>query len=116
MNRRRLLILVLVVLFLASTLLYANDSHYKQRKIFTVKGVTFYMLYVPPGTFMMGSPVKEKGHKAEEIQHEATITSGFWIGRTEVAQKLYQAVREVLDVRIAIMYPLITGAPQWGFA
>jgi formylglycine-generating enzyme required for sulfatase activity len=92
MNRRRLLILVLVVLFLAPTLLYANDSHYKQRKIFTVKGVTFYMLYVPPGTFMMGSPVKEEGHKAEEIQHEATITRGFWIGRTEVAQKLYQAV------------------------
>jgi len=92
MNRRHLLILALVILFLAPILLYANDLHYKQRKIFTVKGVTFYMLYVPPGKFMMGSPVKEKGHKAEEIQHEATITRVFWIGRTEVTQELYQAV------------------------
>jgi len=50
------------------------------------------MLHVPSGTFVMGSPPDEKGHKLEEMQHEVTLTRGFWIGRTEVTQKLYKAV------------------------
>ncbi len=40
----------------------------------------------------MGSPESEDGHKAEELQHKVTFTEGFWIGETEVTQKLYQAV------------------------
>jgi len=92
MKRENWLILVFAISFIAPGLLYADVPHNKGMKIFKVKDVTFQMMYVPPGTFMMGSPPHEQGHKAEEIQHEVIITSGFWIGRTEVTQELYQVV------------------------
>ena len=63
-----------------------------QSKTFKVKGASFQMVYVPSGTFLIGSPVEEDGHKPEESQHQVTLTRGFWIGRTEVTQELYQAV------------------------
>lgn len=72
---------------------HAKEAHHEQVKTFKVKGMTFRMLHVPSGTFVMGSPPDEKGHKLEEMQHEVTLTRGFWIGRTEVSQKLYKAVK-----------------------
>ena len=32
--------------------------------------------YVAPGTFIMGSPSEELGHKDDEIQHQVTLTKG----------------------------------------
>ncbi|MEA2084231.1 MAG: SUMF1/EgtB/PvdO family nonheme iron enzyme [Thermodesulfobacteriota bacterium] len=70
----------------------AKEAHHEQTKSFKVKGIDFRMVYMPSGTFVMGSPPDEKGHKPEEIQHRVTFTRGFWIGRTEVTQELYQTV------------------------
>ncbi len=51
------------------------------------------LLWVPPGTFTMGSPTDEpERHKAEGPQMCVTLTRGFWLGRTEVTQAQYEAV------------------------
>jgi formylglycine-generating enzyme required for sulfatase activity len=49
-------------------------------------------VYIPPGTFMMGSPVSEEGRYRDEFQHEVTLTKGFYMQITEVTQGQWQAV------------------------
>ncbi len=53
-------------------------------------GQTF--VYIPPGTFMMGSPPDERGRAADETQHLVTLTRGFYIQTTEVTQYQWQTV------------------------
>lgn len=54
-------------------------------------GLTY--LLIPPGRFMMGcSPGDEECFDEEKRSHEVTITSGFWMGRTDVTQEAYQRV------------------------
>jgi len=48
------------------------------------------MRWMPPGTFLMGSPVTEDGRWEDEgPQHEVTLTYGFWMGETPVTQTLW---------------------------
>jgi formylglycine-generating enzyme required for sulfatase activity/tRNA A-37 threonylcarbamoyl transferase component Bud32 len=35
---------------------------------------------IPPGTFLMGSPAHEKSRSDDELQHEVTLTKGFYLG------------------------------------
>lgn len=55
---------------------------------FTVNGVSFNMVKVEGGTFMMGS---ETGDPDESPQHEVTL-GNYYIGQTEVTQELWKAV------------------------
>ena len=57
-------------------------------------GAEMTMIYCPPGTFLMGSPEDEEGRSADERQHEVTLTSGFWLGKTEVTQAQWCSVME----------------------
>lgn len=51
------------------------------------------MIYIFPGTFVMGSPLDELWRDSYEgPQTTVTITRGFWIGRYEVTQQEYQDV------------------------
>ena len=50
------------------------------------------MIWIEPGTFLMGSPVNEIGRNASEVQHRVTLTRGYWLGKYEVTQGQYQAV------------------------
>ena len=64
------------------------------RETFTVNGVSFTMIRVPAGTFMMGA-TEEQGSDAydwEKPVHEVTLSSPYLIGETEVAQELWLAV------------------------
>jgi formylglycine-generating enzyme required for sulfatase activity len=46
---------------------------------------TVDMVWIPPGTFIMGSPASEPFHKADEFpQTRITLTKGFWLGKTVV--------------------------------
>ncbi len=48
-------------------------------------GVTFQMVQVPAGEFVMGSPPGEAMRQEDEgPQHRVRITKGFWMGRFEV--------------------------------
>lgn len=60
---------------------------------FTVNGVSFDMMYVKGGTFIMGA-TSEQGSDADSYEkptHRVTL-SNFYIGKYEVTQALWQAV------------------------
>ena len=51
------------------------------------------MRWIPPGTFVMGSPEHERGRFDDEgPQREVALTRGFWLGETPVTQALWVAV------------------------
>jgi len=47
------------------------------------------MVWIPPGTFLMGSPWREAERKSDETLHQVTLTQGFWMGQFEVTQGEY---------------------------
>ena len=55
-------------------------------------GAKMEMVWCPPGSFLMGCPVSEGGHINDGIQHQVTLTHGFWIGRYEVTQRQWVSV------------------------
>ena len=55
--------------------------------------VAMDMLWVPAGTFTMGSPTTETGRQSDrEDEHNVTLTKGFYLGKYEVTQAQYEAV------------------------
>ena len=59
---------------------------------FTVNGVTFTMVCVEGGTFMMGATAEQTGaYNSEKPAHQVTL-SPYYIGQTEVTQALWKAV------------------------
>ena len=49
-------------------------------------------VWIPSGTFVMGSPETEGDRDPDEVQHVVTLTQGFWMSDHEVTQAEYQAV------------------------
>ena len=61
-------------------------------KTITANGVSFNMIRVEGGTFLMGATSEqEKPDKDEKPIHEVTLST-YYIGETEVTQELWQAV------------------------
>ena len=54
------------------------------------KGIT--LLWIPAGTFRMGSPGTEYGRGTYETQHKVTLTRGFYMGKYQVTQELWEEV------------------------
>ena len=51
------------------------------------------MVWIKPGTFVMGSPVDEKDRDLDEDQLTQVIfESGFWMGKYEVTQREYEKI------------------------
>ena len=51
------------------------------------------LVWINPGTFLMGSPTNEADRDADEgPQTQVTLTYGFWIGQYEVKQIEYQPI------------------------
>ncbi|MCX7048964.1 MAG: SUMF1/EgtB/PvdO family nonheme iron enzyme, partial [Candidatus Sumerlaeota bacterium] len=58
----------------------------------TAAGLSLQMIWIPGGTFRMGSPPSESMRSEDEGPvHEVTL-DGFWMGETEVTQAQYQAL------------------------
>ncbi|HMZ19562.1 MAG TPA: formylglycine-generating enzyme family protein, partial [Blastocatellia bacterium] len=55
-----------------------------------VTGMQFVL--IPPGRFVMGSPVGEAQREEQERQHETVITRAFYLGKFEVTQRQWEAV------------------------
>jgi len=64
----------------------------RSRSITLGNGVALEMVWIPPGTFTMGSPESEQGRDNDEKEHRVTLTKGFWMGKFEVTQEQWQAV------------------------
>ena len=68
-------------------------SLFPLKKVFTVNGVSFTMIKVDGGTFLMGA-TEEQGNDAYDYEkpvHQVSL-SDFYIGETEVTQGLWKAV------------------------
>ena len=59
--------------------------------VLTINGVRYDMASIPSGEFQMGSTSSD-GDPDEQPVHTVRITKGFWLGKTEVTQGLWQAV------------------------
>lgn len=57
-------------------------------------GLTMELVYIKPGTFVMGGESKTDGRFecVELPPHEVTLTRGFYLGKYEVTQAQYQAI------------------------
>ncbi len=57
-------------------------------------GVTMDLVYIPPGTFVMGGESETEGRFqcVEVPQHEVTISKGFYLGKYEVTQAQYETI------------------------
>ncbi|HIA46990.1 MAG TPA: formylglycine-generating enzyme family protein [Candidatus Hydrogenedentes bacterium] len=49
-------------------------------------------VWIPKGSFTMGSPNSEDKRKDNERQHKVTLTNGFWLGKYEVTQAEWKSV------------------------
>jgi formylglycine-generating enzyme required for sulfatase activity len=58
--------------------------------------VTFDMVAIPPGTFLMGSPDREQGRGADEGPQHPVRVRAFWMGKTEVTWDEFDLYRKVL--------------------
>ena len=67
-------------------------SAQKEKTLTLPGGAKMEMIYVGPGSFMMGSPESEDGRDNDETQHRVTLTKGFWLGKYEVTQSQWQSV------------------------
>ena len=50
------------------------------------------LVWIPAGSFTMGSPTSEAGRVSDEVEHTVTLTKGFYMGKYEVTQSQYLAV------------------------
>jgi formylglycine-generating enzyme len=48
--------------------------------------------WILPGTFLMGSPETEAQRLDRELQHEVTLTQGYWLADTACTQALWHAL------------------------
>lgn len=79
------------------------NPHYWSDKSSPATGQRFYravafspinMVFIPPGSFRMGSPTNEVDRSTwEGLQTTVTISRGFWMGRHEVTQGEYREVK-----------------------
>jgi formylglycine-generating enzyme len=63
-----------------------------QRIVSLGEGVEMTFAFVPPGTFLMGSPATEPERTDDETQHRVTLTEGFWLAVHAVTQGQWEAV------------------------
>ena len=70
----------------------AKDRDRSVRKPDVTNALGMAFVFVPPGSFMMGSPAGETGRDADERLHRVTLTRGFFMQTTEVTQGQWEAV------------------------
>jgi len=65
------------------------------------KEVALSLLWIPAGTFYMGSLPTEEGHEdGESPRHRVMLTRGFWLARHAVTQGQWQAVMQATPSRM----------------
>ena len=76
------LFFVICVCFLC----YLDNAEAEQATYAFTNKLNMRFISIPPGTFIMGSPLDEIGREHDEVQHSVTISKGFYISDTEVTQ------------------------------
>jgi formylglycine-generating enzyme required for sulfatase activity len=82
---------LLAFLCLPPNILLAQTDLRTQTKKFN-NSVGMRFVWIPPGTFMMGSPKEELNRNIDEIYHKVTLTKGFYMGIHPVTQEQWNVV------------------------
>jgi formylglycine-generating enzyme required for sulfatase activity len=71
-----------------------SDRHRHQAKFFSedLGGVELEMVFIPGGSFLMGSPKGEEGRNRNESPQHLVKVPPFFLGKYPVTQKQYEAV------------------------
>lgn len=65
----------------------------EENDLYIVNGISFKMIYIEAGTFIMGATEEQAGADSDETPpHQVTITKDYYMGETEVTQALWYAV------------------------
>ena len=86
---RLALITSLVVAVVSNACASAQDKEPPKRFVNRI-GMEF--VWIPPGTFMMGSPKNELDRYFDERQHKVTLTKGFYLGKYTVTQEQWKKI------------------------
>jgi formylglycine-generating enzyme required for sulfatase activity len=89
----RLICFSLVVALTSSGPIKAQEKKDPPKQFTNSIGMKF--VWIPPGTFIMGSPKEEKERQlfnTDETQHKVTLTKGFYMGVYTVTQEQYETV------------------------
>ena len=99
---------LLLILYACSA--YGQDKD--KNLIFTVKDVTFEMVFVDSGTFLMGCSGERKDcYNNEMPAHKVTLSNFYYIGKYEVTQKLWHAV---MGITIQQQHKLVSAISVFG--
>jgi formylglycine-generating enzyme len=72
-----------------------GDDDYGLFAVICVGNASQLFRWVPPGSFLMGSPEEERGRfEREGPQHRITLTEGLWMADTACTQAFWAAVME----------------------
>lgn len=63
-----------------------------ERKVLRISDFALPLRWIPPGTFLMGSPEDELGRHHGEAQYRVVLTQGFWLTETQTTQYLWRRV------------------------
>src|SRR5712692_6861780 len=73
--------------------LSGNRSRRFYRSVTLTNVLNTNLVWIPPGTFLMGSPTNEVGRNpTNENQTQVTLTQGFFMSKFEVTQRDYLSV------------------------
>jgi formylglycine-generating enzyme required for sulfatase activity len=83
------------------TMAQAEEPKPGSKMTISVEGVSFTFCYIPPGSFMMGSPESEKSRGPGETLHKVIISRPFYILENEVTQEQFAAFDKKWKSRFA---------------
>jgi formylglycine-generating enzyme required for sulfatase activity len=89
---KRVFCLTLFVVF-ASTFPGQSQQKADPPKHFT-NSLGMKFVWIPPGSFLMGSPQAEKQRNGNEPQHKVTLTKGFYLSVSLVTQEQWKEIME----------------------
>lgn len=82
----------LILCFFFFSMIFPQKTGDKKTVTLT-DGIHIEMVFIEPGSFIMGSPDSElERNAARERQHHVKLTKGFWIAKTETTQLVWKSV------------------------
>lgn len=83
--------LALALLLASGFSLHGQDKKDDPPKTFT-NSIGMKFVWIPQGSFVMGSPATEERRGKDEVQHKVTLTKGFYLGVHVVTQEQWMDV------------------------